>query len=320
MTNSISDTKTPDTQIPVIFDTDPGIDDAMALIFLNACKQFSLKGITTVFGNASIENCTRNALYLCERFNIEAPVFVGADRTITGDAREDYPAFVHGDDGLANLNASPVTRKADGRSATDFLIEAAAQYPGELVVIAVGRMTNLALAIQTDRSFATNVKEVVIMGGAVDVPGNVTPWAEANIIGDPEAAGILFDSNITVTQVGLDVTMKTIMSASYIETLTDKCGDAGKLLSEITPYYLNFYKNRTGVNGFACHDSSAVAHLADSKIHGMKRGMLSVELTGEERGRTRFSEKSDGLHLLCATVDADRLLDLYEKSLMGAYA
>ncbi len=318
MNSNNSENKT--TPIPVVFDTDPGIDDAMALIFLNACKQFSLKGITTVFGNASIENCTRNALYLCERFNIDAPVFVGADRTMMGDTREDYPDFVHGKDGLANLDAAPAKLKASEAGATSFLIDAAAQYPGELVVIAVGRMTNLALAILEDPSFAENVKEVVIMGGAVEVPGNVTPWAEANIIGDPEAAEILFGSHVTVTQVGLDVTMKTIMTASYIEALMTKCGDAGKLLSEITPYYLNFYKGRTGVNGFACHDSSAVAHLADADIHGMKRGTLSVELSGEERGRTRFSESPDGHHLLCTTVNAERLLHLYEETLVREYA
>lgn len=306
------------SKAPVIFDTDPGIDDAMALLFLNACQQLELKGITTVFGNASIEQCTNNALYLCERFNIDVPVYAGAKVTVTGKRQEEYPAFVHGDDGLGNINAAPLIRQQETRCASDFLVESAKRYAGELIIIAVGRMTNLALAIQADPEFSKRIKEVILMGGAIDVPGNVSKWAEANSFGDPEATDILFKSGIPVTQVGLDVTMKTIMSGAYIDDLCRRSGDAGKLLSEITPYYLNFFHSREGIHGFACHDSSAVAFAEDPEIYGTKKGTLSVVLQGEQRGRTLF-EEGGGNHRLCTAVNAERLLKDYDQYLVRQY-
>lgn len=309
--------------IPVVFDTDPGIDDAMALLYLNACEQFDLKAITTVFGNASIQQCTSNALYLCERFSIDVPVYAGADKTVTGKAQGKYPTFVHGEDGLGNINAAPRSRQQESVSAANYLVESARLYAGELTLIAVGRMTNLALAIQADPEFCRNVKEVILMGGAVNVPGNVTRWAEANIFGDPEAADILFASGIPLTQVGLDVTTKTIMSESYIDVLSRHCGDAGRLLSEITPCYLNFSRNREDINGFACHDSSAIAFADNPKIYATSRGTLSVILEGEQRGRTCFAEDAaednGGLHTICTTVDADRMLNDYDQYLARAY-
>ncbi|MCH8256437.1 MAG: nucleoside hydrolase [Proteobacteria bacterium] len=306
---------------PVIFDTDPGIDDAMALIFLNACQRLELKGLTTVFGNASLAQCTNNALYLCERFGIDVPVHAGADATIMGVPEDHFPVFVHGADGLANINAAPQSRQQAIEPAADFLIESAVKYSKELVIIAVGRMTNIAIAIQANGEFASNVKEIILMGGAVNVPGNVTQWAEANIFGDAEAANILFASGIPVTQVGLDVTMKTIMSEQYIQDLANRCGDAGHLLSQITPYYLNFYLGKTGVSGFACHDSSAVAHAEDPEIHQMKTGTVSVVLEGDQRGRTVFTEQENnqGLHSVCIGVDAPKLLETYDDYLVRAY-
>jgi inosine-uridine nucleoside N-ribohydrolase len=157
------------------------------------------------------------------------------------------------------------------------------------------------------------------MGGAVDVPGNVTQWAEANIIGDPEATDVVFTSGIPTTQVGLDVTMKSLMSEEYIAELAVRCGDAGKLLNEITPYYLNFYRGRTGENGFACHDSSAVAYAEDPSIYETKTGDLAVVLTGEQRGRTTFSENQHGKHTLCTRANSQALMDIYAEHLVKQY-
>ena len=157
------------------------------------------------------------------------------------------------------------------------------------------------------------------MGGAVDVPGNVTEWAEANIIGDPEATDVVFSSGIPTTQVGLDVTMKSLMSESYIADLATRCGDAGKLLNEITPYYLEFYRGRTGENGFACHDSSAVAFAEAPSLYQTKTGNLNVILAGEQRGRTTFEENADGHHKHCVQANSAALMKIYDDYLVEKY-
>lgn len=170
----------------VIFDTDPGVDDAMALLFLHRHPAIELVGITTVFGNASIETTTRNALFLKGAWNIAAPVAKGIGETLdAGRPHVGWPTGIHGDDGLGNIDVpAQIDLPLDPRPAHRFIIDTVRANPGQVTLIAVGRMTNLARALRDDPEIATLVKAVVIMGGAFDVPGNITPAAEANIHGD----------------------------------------------------------------------------------------------------------------------------------------
>ncbi len=212
----------------VIFDTDPGVDDAMALLFLHQHPEIALLGITTVFGNASVETTTRNALYLKDRWQIPAPVSQGVGETID-PARPPvgWPTFIHGDDGLGNIGVPEmVAGRPDPRPAHRFLIETIRANPGEITLVAVGRMTNLARALKDDPDIAGLVKQVVIMGGAFDVPGNITPAAEANIHGDPEAADIVFGASWPVVAVGLDVTMQTVMTRSQLAAIAERAESA----------------------------------------------------------------------------------------------
>ena len=173
---------------PILFDTDPGIDDAMALLMLARDPRARLLGVTTVFGNASIDTTTRNALALCERFGIDVPVARGAARPLvrhTGD----YPDMIHGRDGMGNVGLAAATRqRAEALPAPRFICEMAKRHEGELVLVAVGPFTNLALALAHDPSIVDRVKAVVVMGGAFGTHGhggNVSPVAEANVFNDP---------------------------------------------------------------------------------------------------------------------------------------
>ncbi len=219
----------------VIFDTDPGVDDAMALLFLHNHPDIDLIGITTVFGNASIETTTRNALFLKREWGIPAPVARGEGKTYNPMRNPvDWPVMIHGHDGLGNINVpETIDLPVDPRSAPRFIIETVRANPGEVTLIAVGRMSNLAYALKEDPEIAGLVKQVIIMGGAFDVPGNITPAAEANIHGDPEAADAVMTAPWKVVVVGLDVTMKTVMTRRRLAELTAQNGEHLKLLSDI---------------------------------------------------------------------------------------
>ncbi len=233
------------TRHKVIFDTDPGVDDAMALLYIDRCGALDLLGVTTVLGNADIDVVTRNALYLKQRFGLKAPVARGAEKPLKRP-RTDSPTHIHGHNGIGD---APVPDKLDvtedPRPAWQFIIDTVRAHPGEVTLIAVGRMTNLALALQNDPGIAKLVKAVSIMGGAFGInghSGNVSPVAEANIIGDPEAADQVVTADWPVTMIGLDVTHETIMTTEYLQTMQAKGGEIGQFFWDITRGYEKFYK------------------------------------------------------------------------------
>lgn len=304
----------------VIFDTDPGIDDAMALLYLNALPETELLGITTIHGNAPIEVCTRNALFLCDRYDIDVPVYRGPAQGITGTIPEEYPDFVHGADGLGELGQIATTRPLGGMSAAEYLVDAAKCQPGAITLLAVGRLTNLALALEAEPDFQDLVKDVIIMGGTIKSPGNVTPWAEANIIGDPEAASIVFNSRLKLTLVGLDVTSATRMTMRYVETLLPRNSALSTFLVAMNSYYAEFYRTSEGASDFPVHDPSAVAYLDDPSIFDTRVGTLQCVLEGKERGRTLFTQSASGHHRACIGVDSNRLLENYAQRVRLAYS
>jgi inosine-uridine nucleoside N-ribohydrolase len=312
----------------VIFDTDPGIDDAMAILFAHASGKIDLLGITTVFGNATIENATRNALYLKQRFAITTTVCAGADTPLVVPAGEPT-TFVHGQNGLGDIDLpDTMPLKADSRTACDFIIETVRNNPNEVTLVAVGRLTNLALAIQKAPDIAGLVKEVVVMGGAFGHnghTGNVSPYAEANIIGDPHAADIVFTQKWPVTVVGLDVTQQSIMSNTYIQNLKKQSVKYGEFIYQISCFYSDFHKQSAGLDGFYVHDSSAVAYVLAPELFKVKQGPIRVVCEGPAIGMAlcKTTEKAfpvDGwqqqpTQQICVDVDSQGLLDLYFKTL-----
>ncbi len=274
--------------LKVIFDTDPGVDDAMALLYLHRHPGIDLVGVTTVFGNAPIEITTRNAQFLHQKWKIAAPIARGAGKAYD-DGRDaaHFAPVVHGEDGLGNIGVPlEVDHPLDERSATRFIIDTVRADPGNVTLVAVGRMTNLALALKADPEIASLVKEVVIMGGAFDVNGNVTPAAEANIHGDPEAADVVFTAPWKVTIIGLDVTMKTTMSSDYLAKMVEAGPTELKLLSDLSQYYIDFYRQRVGLDGMALHDSCAGVYLTEPQLFEVRTGPVRVVCGGIADGKT----------------------------------
>jgi purine nucleosidase len=318
----------------VLYDTDPGVDDAMALLFLRWHPDIVLLGVTSVFGNASIDTTTANALYLCGRFAPGVPVARGAGAPL----RRSAPApvdFIHGRDGLGDVLPAGAARSANavlaGRSAHAHIVETIRSRPGEVTLLAVGPLTNLALALAEAPDIAGLVRQVVIMGGAFGVSGvlgNVTPAAEANIAADPDAADQVLGAAWPVTIVGLDVTQRTIMPTRYLEALAGVAGETGRFIWDITRLYSTFHLDSAQVDGIYVHDSSAAAYIVAPHLYRTRLGAVRVLTEGIAAGQTiqkpvsmRVSAPAwDGraAQQACVDVDAAGFLELYWRTLARA--
>lgn len=306
----------------VIFDTDPGVDDAMALLYLHRHPDIDLVGVTTVFGNAPIEITTRNAQFLHQKWKISAPIARGAAKPYD-DARQSghFATFVHGEDGLGNIGVPlEVDHPVDARTAAQFIIDTVRNDPGNITLVAVGPLTNLALALKADPEIASLVKEVVVMGGAFDVNGNVTPAAEANIHNDPEAADAVFTASWKVTLIGLDVTMKTLMSSDYLASMVEAGPAEIQLLSELSQFYIDFYRQRVGLDGMALHDSCACVYVTEPQLFEVRTGPVRVVCGGiadgetiqaPDQGRKFVGSAWDGVpsQVVCTDIQPDAILE-----------
>jgi len=311
----------------VIYDTDPGVDDAMALVFQALHPDIELLGLTSVFGNATIETTTHNARFLAGRFAPGVPVARGAAAPLERAAPQPL-AWIHGNNGLGNivLGDSPAA-PLDPRPAHRFIIDSVRAHPGEVTLLAVGPLTNLALALADDPQIAPLVKQVVVMGGAFGtegVLGNVTPAAEANILGDPDAADIVFGAPWPVAIVGLDVTQRTIMSQEYLASIRDRGGAAGQFIWDVSRHYEAFHQQSAQLNGIYVHDSSAVAYVLAPHLYTTRSGPVRVLTEGIAVGQTILKPSTMPVPApawdsrseckACVGVDAAGMLALYENT------
>jgi inosine-uridine nucleoside N-ribohydrolase len=304
----------------ILFDTDPGIDDAMALLMLARDARAELLGISTVFGNADVDTTTANALALCHRFGIDVPVARGASRPLARVPRA-FPVQIHGRDGLGDVAPHPPHgRAAEPADAARFICDMAQRHDGELTLLAVGPLTNLALALALDPQLPRRVRDVVVMGGAFGTlghGGNATPVAEANVYCDPHAADAVFGAAWPVTVVGLDVTHQVLMGTAYLDALGNEGGEHGRYLRDITRAYEGFYRQRTG-GGIYAHDASAVAYALNPSRFAVRQGALRVVTAGQSMGQTLQAQPGqppaarDGEgrseQQACVAVDADGVL------------
>ena len=331
--------------VQVIFDTDPGIDDAMALYLLARHSSLRLRAVTTVFGNASLAVTTANAQALCEFFGLQVPVAAGAAGPLHAHAEREFSVHVHGDDGLggmaalarAALPADSAPAALDPRPAYQLICDMVNAEPGTLTLIAVGPLTNLALALLHDPSIAAKVHQVIVMGGAFGTgghSGNVSPVAEANVINDPESADLVFTADWPVVIVGLDVTHEVVMTEAYLSALQGRGGKFGDFIWQATRHYQDFYLACDGLQGVYSHDTSAVAYAIDPAAFTLRSGPVRVVTEGIAVGQTiqdhrqRAVDSDDSSvssvaptpwtrrppQRVCVAVRAERVLDLFSQA------
>ncbi|GHD23977.1 nucleoside hydrolase [Nocardiopsis kunsanensis] len=271
----------------VFVDCDPGIDDAVALAYLAARPEVEIAGIGAVFGNNAVEVTADNALRLLELYGRpDVPVAVGASRPLVQEPR--LAPHVHGANGLGDVELPEPARKPVAESAPELLVRLARENPGGLDVLAVGPLTNLAVALGLEPKLPSLVRKLVVMGGAVSVPGNVGPHAEANIVNDPESAETVLGAGFDLDLIALDVTMETVASPEWLAELAGTPGEKARLTSAFLDFYAGFYSKLFGVRQCAMHDPLAAAVLVDPHlVTGAFEAPLRVETTGTlTRGMT----------------------------------
>jgi purine nucleosidase len=258
----------------IVVDADPGIDDALALYYLRARPDTEIVAIGTVHGNVPVEQATANALRLVERLKLTAPVAMGAARPLAQPlmTAED----VHGEDGLGGFAGDAPTTAYTQESAAEQLAGLARANPGELNLLAIGPLTNVALALQIEPRLPQLLGKVVVMGGALNVPGNITSHAEANFWHDPEAADLVLQAGFEdLTIVGLDVTMASHAPGEWLEALPQDCYP-----KRFLRFYADFYESFLGKAGFVPHDPLAAAILLEPDLATYVEDRFAIELTG----------------------------------------
>lgn len=311
----------------IIIDTDPGIDDAMAILFAFRSPELEVMGLTSIFGNVSAELGARNALTLCQLAGTQVPVAQGATVPI-GMPPRPHSDYVHGTDGFGNIDWPQAEGVIDPRSAAEFIVGSVNAYPGEITLIPLGPLTNLALALELDPSIAGKVKEVVLMGGAVHETGNVSPVAEANIINDPHAADRVFGADWPVTMIGLDVTHQVLLKTAVMERIEAANPFQGGFLNKAAQHYFDFYRAALGVNGCYFHDAATIAYVLDPSLFGCRHGRIRVATEGLALGQTMMAPEgrdfpTEGwadrpLIKVAFEVDDVRVLKLFEQRLSDA--
>jgi len=319
----------------VIIDTDPGTDDAMAIILALNSPELKVEALTVVPGNVDGRQGLENALKIVSLAG-------RCDITVAGGAQHPLnqklitAQFWHGKNGLANVELPATKCKADARFGPDLIIEMVHKYPHEITLIPVGPLTNIALAVSKDPSIAGLVKDIVIMGGSI-TGGNVNGAAEANIYNDPEAAQIVFNAGWMVTMVGSDVGERTLITRKYLAELQSSHGPQSDFIAKIADFYLT-RSEKSGYSGAAMYDPLAVGIAVDPTLGTLKEMHVDVETKGEfTRGETvanRMGSNENnvlqGDHYeiegvvelkpnarVCTASDAERFLQLFVSRVRG---
>jgi pyrimidine-specific ribonucleoside hydrolase len=270
---------------PIILDCDPGHDDAIAMLLALASPEVNLLGVTTVAGNSTLENTTRNALKVLELSDHrEVPVAAGAAGPLMRDLV--VAAEVHGKSGLDGpVLPDPVIQPA-ATHAVDFLGETILSFSEPVTLVAMGPLTNIALLVSRYPEALDNVSRIVSMGGAIGL-GNVTPAAEFNIFVDPEAAHRVYHAGVPITMIGLDVTHQAPLDRNHAERLR-RMGRSGRFVAELLDFFIgNYPRHRSGGEGAPIHDAVAVAYVIWPDLVSTIPCYVTVDTQSELcRGRT----------------------------------
>jgi inosine-uridine nucleoside N-ribohydrolase len=267
---------------PIILDCDPGHDDAIALLLALGSSELELLGVTTTYGNQTLEKTTANALRVLELAGRpDVPVASGAAEPLERELV--VAAHVHGESGLDGPTLPPPSAEPVSTDAVAWIADAIGRSPSPVTLIPTGPLTNIAAYLRTHGT--AGVDRIVLMGGAI-AEGNMTPAAEFNIWADPEAAQIVFDAELDVTMIGLDVTHRAVTGPDVQKRLRDT-GSIGVFVAELVDFFTVYHRQTYGWDGAPIHDAVAVAHVLRPGLVETKLRNVEVELASDLcRGRT----------------------------------
>ena len=263
----------------LLIDTDPGIDDALALFLGLASPEVQLEAVTTVSGNVHVDLTTRNALTLLELAGRpDIPVARGSELPLV---RQPVIAdYVHGQNGLGGVMLPDPQRQPVSSAAVDVIIQKILEAPGEITLVAIGPLTNLALAVRREPRIALAVREVLIMGGALRVPGNVTPASEFNIFADPHAAHIVLHAGWPIRLVSLDTTNRATMQREQFAALAANGHPVTQCMKHMVDFHLDEFGKARGITAFHMHDPLCLAAAVQPDLIEWKAAYVDVELSG----------------------------------------
>lgn len=277
----------PEPSHKIIIDTDPGVDDAIAVLMALASPELDVVGLSAVYGNVTAPVAAANARRLLDAAGrTGVPVAAGAAHPLLGTAIGPVD-FIHGPEGLGDTVLAPPSQPAVTQHAADFLYSMARAAPGEITIVAVGPLTNLALAVRLHPDLPSLLRSVVVMGGNAYVGGNATAAGEANIVNDPVAADVVFSQDWDLTMVGLDVTNQVNLTPEQLRLISSVDQPPNELLRTAMPFYQRFYEeNIPGYTGLCPHDAVAIAWLLQPELFETVERPVAVGLNGIGRGKT----------------------------------
>ena len=263
----------------IIIDTDPGIDDALAILLAIASPELQLDGVVTVHGNCSLEQATHNGLSILELANAShIPLARGCELPLVQPSL--LAPETHSETGLGYAKLPEPQIKPTVQHGIDFLIEQVMSNPGEITLVAIGPLTNVAMAIRKEPNFAKSVKELVIMGGAIRHEGNTTALGEFNIYVDPHAAHIVFHAGIPMTLVPLDVTYQCILTTPDVERLLKIDSPIPKFIKDSTDFYMQYHDEYQNIKGCIINDPLALALTFAPELCDYEDLPVDVDISG----------------------------------------
>lgn len=308
----------------VLLDLDTGIDDAMALAYALGSKEVELIGVTGTFGNVYTEEGVQNVLNILNMCNRnEIPVYAGESHAMTADRfiRLEVSARIHGENGVGQVHIEPSSRKKEAMSAVDYLIASVKKYKQELVIVTTGPLTNLAVSLRKAPEIQDMIGRVVMMGGALTVPGNCNAYTEANVMQDPPAAKYVFESGLDVIMVGLDVTQRSILTRAMTQRWRETGSLAGTTYADMVDYYIS--QHDAGVKGCYLHDPSAMIHAVHPEFFTTLPMHMTVTTEGEAEGRTigdpdKLRDPNPNVKV-CIGVDSQALVAELNETLLALF-
>lgn len=266
----------------VILDCDPGHDDAIAMLLATRADNIDLIGVTTVAGNSELHHTVNNALRVLNYADVyDIPVYAGCSKPMMRDLYRLTGAVIHGEDGLGGPEIPAPTQKPEEKHAVDYLVDTLMESEEQITLVAVGPLTNIAMAMIKEPRIKDKIDKLIIMGGAIIEPGNITSAAEFNIYVDPEAAKVVFNSGVEIYLNTLDVTMKAVFLEKDINEMVESGNKISKIVGELLIFFAGTHVEHFGFLACPIHDALCIGQLIDPTLLSHKKVFCDVSLHDE---------------------------------------